>query len=248
MAFQFQTPFDVRSVEPSSFAPPPPMDKYHVRIIDGEAKPTNDGTGGYLELTLEILDPGPFQGRHIPYRLNIFSASKQAQEIAYRQMSAVGHVLQQWNLQDVRQLCGIPFIAQIGPQKDSPQYSNVFGVFDINGNAPGKAAQAAPGAFPPAQAPPANAAPPAWGAPPVAPAAPATVPFVAPVWGAPAAPPTAAPAWGPPAGQVAQQPPAAAPAWAPPGQAPSAPAPQWGAQPPAGAPAPPAPSNKPPWG
>jgi hypothetical protein len=218
-----QQPFDARSVEPASFAPPPVLADYHVRITDSEGKPTTDQTGGYLELTLEILDPGPYLNRKIPYRLNLFNAkSQQTVEIAYRQLSAVCYVTGVFNIQDSRQLHNIPFIATIGPQATNPQYANVFAVKDINGNLPGKTPAAAgvtglpavgagaawggPAAAPPAwappgaQAPPAAPAPAAWGAPPAAqpPAAaapPAWAPQGAPA--APAAPAAAPPAWSP---------------------------------------------------
>lgn len=228
---QLQNPFDARSVEPAGFAPPPPLADYHVRIVESEGKPTSNNRGGYLELTLEMLDPA-FQGRKIPYRLNLYNENPQTVEIAYRQLSAVCHVTAQFNIQDTRQLHNIPFIATIGPQKDNPTYSNVFGVKDLSGNTPGKAGQ--PGQPIPATAPPVAAAPaPAW-APPVA--------------AAPAAPQP----WAPPAAQPWQPPVAAAPAaptpavWqAPTPAAPPQPAPAWAPAP--GAPTPGAPGSKPPW-
>lgn len=219
---QFQQVFDANTVEPASFSPPPPLADYHVRIIESEAKPTKDNTGGYLSLTLEILDPGPYQGRKIPYNLNLFHANPQTIEIAYRQLSAVCHVTKTFQIQDSRQLHGIPFIANIGPQANNPQYANVFGVKDINGALPGKAGQAAPAAFPVAAAPAPTAAPPAWG-PPAPMAPPAAAPVAPRVWGQPEAsqpPPAApAPAWGPPAA-------AAPPAWSPQAAAPPQ-APPW---------------------
>lgn len=226
---QLQTVFDARQVEPAAFAPPPPLADYHVRITDSEGKPTSDQTGGYLELSLEILDPGPHLNRKIPYRLNLFSAKNpQTVEIAYRQLSAVCYVTGVFTIQDSRQLHNIPFIATIGPQANNPQYANVFAVKDINGNLPGKTPAAAG-----VTAAPVAAAPPAW-APPAPAAAAAPAP---PAWGAPApAQPPAPPAWG-------AQPPAAAPTppvWTPPG-APAAPAVAAAPWQPAGAPA------APPW-
>lgn len=236
MGFQFQQPFDARQVEPSSFAPPPVYGDYHVQIVDAEAKPTTDQTGGYLQLDLLILDPGPYLNSKIPYRLNLFNKMQQTVEIAYRQLSAVCHVVGVFNVQDARQLMNIPFIATIGPQKDNPQYANVFAVKDLHGNIPGKAAtQAVPQAVPQAAAP----AP--------APVAPAPAPWAPP--GQAVQPPApAAPAWAPPAT------PAVTPAWAPSGApSPAAPAPPvWGAQPQAAAPAaaawqPAGPPAAPPW-
>jgi len=229
MPYAFQQPFDARQVEPASFAPPPVLADYHVRILDGEAKATKDNTGGFLELILEIMDPGPYAGRKIPYRLNLFNPNQQTVEIAYKQLSSICHVTGVFNVQDVRQFVGIPFIATIGPQTNNPQYANVFTVKDINGNLPGKASQAQPAA-PPAYAPTAPAAPPAYAPAPPSYAPPGQPPAAAP-WappGAPAAPPTQQP-WQPP--QAAAAPPAYAPA-APPAWQPGAAA---------------APGGKPPW-
>jgi Protein of unknown function (DUF669) len=232
---QFQVPFDARTVEPASFAPPPPLADYHVRITNSEPKATKDESGGYLELTLEILDPGPYLNRKIPYRLNLFNKNTQTCEIAYRQLSAVCHVVGVFNVQDSRQLWNIPFIATIGPQTNAPTYPNVFDVKDINGNAAGKT-PAATGvtAIPPAAPPPpayapapAAAAPPAWQPPAPAWQPPAPAAAAAPPWGPPAAAaPPAAPVWSPPgAAPPAAAAPAAAPAWQP-GAAPPA-APPW---------------------
>lgn len=201
---QFQQPFDARTVEPASFAPPPPLADYHVRITESEGKATKDNTGGLLELWLEILDPGPQQGRKIRYGLNLYNVSQQAIDIAYRQLSALCHVTGQFNVTDSRQLHNIPFIATIGPQVNNPTYSNVFGVKDINGNVPGKSA-AAP-----------------------APAAPPVTPAAAPAWAPPAAA-TATPAWTPP-GAPAQPAAPAPPVWGQPAQPAAAPAAQAWAQ------------------
>lgn len=223
---QFERVFDARTVEPQSFAPPPPMAEYHVRITDSEAKPVSAGDGGMLVLQLEILDPGPFQGRKVPYFLNLFNKNQQTCEIAFRQLSAICWVTGVFNVQDSRQLHNIPFIATIGPQKENPQYSNVFGVKDISGNLPGKTGAAAPApavapapSWAPGGAPPAAAAPPAW-APPGTP--PATAP--APAWQPPPAAAAAPPVWTPPGAAPA---PAAAPGWQPSG---APPAPPWAKQ------------------
>lgn len=214
---QFQQPFDARQVDPSSFAPPPPMGDYHVVITDSEPVETKDKTGGRLVFQLQILDPGAQLNRKIQYGLNLFNASQQACDIARRELSAICHVTKQFNVSDTRQLHNIPFIAILGPQLENPQYTKVFGVKDIDGNAPGKAGTTA---YPPAAPIAQVTAAPAWGPP--SPTAPA-----------PTAP---APSWGPPA--------QAAPAWTAPGPtAPTAPAaPVWG-----GAPAAPAATERPAW-
>lgn len=225
---QFQQPFDARQVEPASYALPPVLADYHVRIIESEPKPTKNNDGGYLGFQIEILDPGPYLGRKVPHNLNLFHSNPQTVEIAYRQLSALCYVTGVFNIQDSRQLHNIPFIATIGPQKDNPQYANVYAVKDINGNLPGKTASpvAAPAAVPPAAAPAPAWAPPQAAQPPAAPAwappavATAPPPAAAP-WSPPAAAATPPPVWTPPGAPAA--PPAAAPAPWSPGASPAAP-------------------------
>src|SRR4051812_31200019 len=125
---QLNQPFDARQVEPASFAPPPPLADYHVRIVDSEAKPTKDNSGGYVQFVLEILDPGPYLNRKVNYNLNLFNANAQTVEIAYRQLSALCYVTGVFNVQDTRQLHGINFIATIGPQKNDPRFAEVLSV------------------------------------------------------------------------------------------------------------------------
>lgn len=219
---QLNQPFDARQVEPASFAPPPPLADYHVRIVDSEAKPTKDNSGGYVQFVLEILDPGPYLNRRVNHNLNLFNINQQTVEFAYRALSALCHVTGIFNVQDTRQLHNIPFIATIGPQKNDPRFADVLAVKDINGNQPGKPAQAgtaAPQAQPAVSPTPAA---PAW-QPPAA-TQPAAAP--APAWAPPAAaqpaPAPAAPTWGaPPAAAPAAQP--AAPAWQPQGAPPKPP-------------------------
>lgn len=229
---RFDTPFNARSVAPNSFPDPPVLADYHVVVVDADMKPNNKGTGGYLELTLNILDPGPYKDRKIAHRIHIFHSDPQTAAIAQAQLSAVSHVVGVFDVQDAQQFFNIPFIAQIGPQANNPQYSNVFKVKDLNGNIPG-------------QTPAAAAAPSAGWGPPPATAPPAVAPAGQP-WGPPAAAapaPAPAPAWGPPAGQPPQVAPPAQPAWgAPPPAQPAQPA--WGAPPPPAQPA--APSWTPP--
>jgi hypothetical protein len=226
MSFQFQQLFDARTVEPTSFPQPPVLADYHVRVIDGEAKPTSNNQGGYLELTFEILDPGPYLNRKIPDRLNLFNQNPQTCAIAYGHLSAICHVTGVFQIQDIRQLFGIPFIATIGPQKDDPRYSNVYTVKDINGNLPGKTpavngVQVAPPAAP---QPPVATAPPAWAPPGAATPAPAPAPAWAPPGAQPPATYSPAPAAAPPAWQppVTTAPPAT-PVWSPSGAPPAAP-------------------------
>jgi len=185
--FQFMQPFDARTVDPTAFPPPPPMADYKVMIIRSEAKQTNDKSGGYLELSLLIIE-GAYQNREVPYRLNLLNENPQTVEIAKKQLSAVAHVTGQMYLSSSAQLHNIPFIAMIGPQKEDERYARVYLVKDLQGNIPGK-----PNTLPPTAAPPmppgmppgmpAQPAAPGWSptpaatVPPMPPAPPAAAPF-----------------------------------------------------------------------
>lgn len=175
-----------------------PIGKHLVVVDSSEVKANKANDGGYIELSLKIVE-GPNAGQTGAYRLNLYHSNPVVVEIANKQFSAVCHVTGVYNVTDSQQLHGIPFMIEVGPQKTKPEYTEVKKVFDAAGNEPGKAGQA------PAAAP-AQASAPAgqWGAP-AAPAQPAQAPAA---WGAPAqaqpaqAPAQAAPAWGAPPAQA----------------------------------------------
>lgn len=237
MSYQFPQMFDARTVEPSSFAPPVPAGDYQVIVTESEPKQNTKGTGGYLEITLQIVQ-GEFQNRTLKWFLNIFHTDPQTVQIAYRHLSALSHVTRVFNLTDTRQLHNIPFIAVIAIQTGG-MFNDVKAVKDINGNQPGKTAagpgqpgqpalpyptQPAPAAMPgyPPQAAPGPGYPPSPqpGYPPQQPQ-----PGYPPNY-PPAAP--AAPVYPPPQAGYPPTPPAASPVWngAAPG-APVAPKPPW---------------------
>lgn len=144
-------PFNAHMVEPlsPSNALPVSDDKGHVVMITGsEFKPSkNNPNNGFLELMLSIID-GEHKGQSGAYRINLFNENPQTVEIASRQLSAVCHVCNQMMVSDSSQLHNIPFRVIVGLQKkqkpDDPDYTEVKGVLDVQGNKP-KAAGTAPG-------------------------------------------------------------------------------------------------------
>ena len=220
--------FDASKVNPEQGSSALPIGKHPVIVESSEVKPNKNNDGGYLQLNLRITD-GPQAGASGAYRLNLYHSNPQTVEIAHKQLSAVCHVTGVFMLQDSVQLHNIPFIIEVGPQKNDPQYTEVKKVFDAHGNEPGKQ-NGAPAAQPqqPAmqqqsnpvggfgsQAPAQQGAP--WSAPQGQQAAPQQPQGNAPAWGQqqpqqPAQQPAAAPAWGnqQPAQQQAPQQPAAA--------------------------------------
>ncbi|HEX2243001.1 MAG TPA: DUF669 domain-containing protein [Gammaproteobacteria bacterium] len=140
---QLMNPFNARQVDPTQSGGQMPVGRHPVVIKNSEIKPTKDNTGGMLVLELEIID-GPSKGVTGAYRLNLYHNNPQTVEIAHRQLSAICHVIGVYDVQDSQQLHGIPFIVEVGLQKDteaaSKGYTEVKKVFDMNGNEPGKAA------------------------------------------------------------------------------------------------------------
>ena len=221
--------FDATGVPPDpGRGDPIPLGWYNAAMTASETKPTASGTdSSYLECVFSVLD-GQHQGRKLYHRLNLRNANAQAQEIAYKQLSAIMHAVGHLQCGDSTELHGRPLKlrVKVKPAEGTYEASNEITAFkNINEQVGTTAAAPAFGHPPAAVVPPPVGQPPAGWAPP---AAPPQAPPQAPAqpWAAPAAAPA-----GPPPGWT---PPAAAPAGPPPGYAPSAP-PAW--QPPPGAPA-----------
>lgn len=239
---QFQ--FDARQVAPSTGYDIVPAGWYNAMVDESSIKPTNDGTGTLLNVRYNILD-GQYQGRKIFGRFNIRNANAMAQEIAYRDLSALAHSVGVLEIQDSEQLHGkaLKIKVKVRPAKDGYEESNEITSWkNVNEQvgAVASAPVAAPQMF---QAPPQtqNFAPPVHNyAPPQFTSTQQATPN----------------SWGPPPGQANQGPPPApqhqppqqpaqAPqqtAWTPPaGQQP------WGQQPQPTAPAAPVQTQAPPW-
>lgn len=217
-----QLNFDATRVQPSTGIPDPiPAGWYNAIIDESEMKPTRSNDGAYLSLRFNVID-GQFAGRKVFARLNLRNANPVAQEIAYKDLSAIAHAVGVLHVQDSQQLHGIPLKIKVSVRKGDGNYddSNEVKAYR-NVNDPGSSA---PQAVMPAAAPSQPAAPQGWNAAP--PAQPAFVPpqpaFVPPAqpqqaWNAPpAAAPMAPPAapMAPPAAPAAQ--PMAAPGGATP--------------------------------
>lgn len=238
---QLLSPFDCSQFDPSQTAGSLPVGKHPVVIIASEVKATKAGDGGMVVFTLQITD-GPAKGQQGPFRLNLYSQSQQAAEIAHRQLSALCYVTGKFRITNTEDLHNAPFIVDVEMQKGDEAaakgYTQVARVYDIRGNEPGKTPppqgfggqpQQGVGAQPNPQQQPQPNQPAQWG-------------------NAPAPQPPAQP---PAAGGWSQQPGQQAPAWGqqpgqPPAQQPQG-NPGWGSQPPA-APVPQQPAQQPAWG
>lgn len=209
-----QLNFDARTVAPDAGQQDPvPAGWYNVVMDKSEMKPTKDGTGMRLEMQFKVID-GQYANRKVFEGLNLQNSNPIAQEIAYKQLSAIAHAVNVLIVEDSSQLHNIPLKIKVNvkgagggydAKNEIKAYKNINEIVAAN---PAPAATPAFGAAPAAFAPPpaAFAPPPAAFAPPAAPAA-------APAW----TPPAAAQPWAPPAAPVQAAPapaPLAAPAWA----------------------------------
>lgn len=261
-----QLGIDVRNIAPQEGADPVPAGWYNAAIRASEVKPTASGTGFRLALTWAILD-GQFANRKVFSGHNIRNDNPKAQEIAMRELSAIGHAVNVLVIEDSAQLHDKPMKIKVKlvPPQDQYEAKNEITLWkNINDTVGGGVAAGAhvnPAAAPPAPAPqlapqqapnqwappPAQAATQQW-APPAAAQPWATAPQQAPqpAQQAPApqqfaAPPVqqAAPQWAPPA-QPQQVPPVAQPPAAAPVQPAAGPAnapPPWATAPQGAAPA-----------
>jgi len=208
MSFQFPQAFDVNSVAPATGGNQLPVSdsKGHLVVItESEVVPVaNKPNAAYIKFDVRIIE-GEHSGAEGIYRVNYFSDSEVAANIAKGQLSALGHVCHVQQLANTAQLHNIPLRMVVGLQKDAEAaakgYTEIKYVLNADGSkagsAPGSAPAAAPAAPPQPPAPSVTAATPAapvWGAP--VEAAPAATP-AAPAWGAPAATPaaTSVPPW-----------------------------------------------------
>lgn len=139
--------FNAQQYDPTQGVGALPIGRHPVIVESSEVKANKANDGGYLQLNLRIID-GPQQGTTGAYRLNLYHSNQQTVEIAHRQLSAICHVINVFQVQDSSQLHNIPFVIEVGPQKNDPQYTEVKKVFDMNGNEPGKAGAGAAAAQP----------------------------------------------------------------------------------------------------
>ena len=150
-----QLNFNAANVAPASAFDVMPAGWYNVRITASEMKPTKDGSGSYLSLTLTVED-GAFKGRKIFDRLNLNNKNATAVKIAYETLSAICHATGVIQLQDSTQLHGLLMSCKLKIKPAEGSYSEgneVTGYKAAEGGAAGAQMQPAPSwAQPTAQA------------------------------------------------------------------------------------------------
>ena len=105
-----QLAFDANQVDPTNKFSAIPAGDYPVIVTASELKLTKDGTGQYLELSLEVQD-GPQRGAKLWDRLNLHNNNPKAVQIAQRQLSQLCHSVGVLQVNDSEQLHHKPCLA-----------------------------------------------------------------------------------------------------------------------------------------
>jgi hypothetical protein len=109
--------FDANQVEPAKGFELIPSGDYVAVIVNSEMKTTNDGTGEYLKLEINILD-GEYKGRKLWENLNLNNKSTQAVEIARGTLSAICRAVGIMRPKDSAELHNLPMRIKIAIKKD----------------------------------------------------------------------------------------------------------------------------------
>lgn len=89
----------------TSLYDPIPEGNYGATITQAELRPTNDGSGQYIKLRLDVTGPS-HQGRVIFSNINIRNASPKAEEIGRQQLGDIMRALGLAKVSDTDQLIG----------------------------------------------------------------------------------------------------------------------------------------------
>lgn len=117
-------PFNAHEVEPNDFSPLP-EGSYTCVIEASENKATKDGSGSYLELTLQVID-GDYKGRKLFDRLNLNNPNQKAVQIARGTLSAICRATGVMTPNDSVELHDIPLVVKVACRKreDNGEISN----------------------------------------------------------------------------------------------------------------------------
>lgn len=109
--------FDATNIDTTSQFDAIPAGDYEAMVTGSAMKATRDGSGEYLELTLEIQS-GQFQGRRLWDRLNLRNRNAKAVEIAQKQLAQLCHAVNVLQVQTPEQLHNRPFVMKVSVKND----------------------------------------------------------------------------------------------------------------------------------
>lgn len=114
---------DVSNIEPQAKFELVPPGTYKIRLIDAVEKPTKAGTGNYINLTFEVLEPAQYAGAKIFDRLNLDNPSDKARAFAQRRLAALVRACGLVTAADTEQLLMKPLMVDVIVEK-SPGYDD----------------------------------------------------------------------------------------------------------------------------
>lgn len=109
--------FDASGIDTTSQFDAIPAGDYEAMVTASEMKTTKDGTGQYLEMTIEI-QAGQFQGRRMWDRLNLQNRNPKAVEIAQKQLAQLCHATGVLQVTDSQQLHNRPVVMKVAVKND----------------------------------------------------------------------------------------------------------------------------------
>lgn len=149
-SFQFDAATHVAAPAPSR--EPLPRGMYQVIVIESAIKPTQAGTGEFIELTLQVVD-GEFAGRRVWDRLNVSNPNKTAEDIAKRQLQELCLAVGVSTLNETEQLHDVPVLAEIDLDRKDQSRNRVMGYQAVGGAKPIASQAARPASAPPTAKP-----------------------------------------------------------------------------------------------
>ena len=113
--------FNAEEIEPSSSFDPIPAGWYKAIISASEIKPTRDGYGEYLSLTLQVIE-GQYANRLVFARLNLKNANDKAVDIARKDLAAICRAVGVMSPQASEELHDIPLMIKVKVRPASGEY------------------------------------------------------------------------------------------------------------------------------
>jgi len=120
--------FNCNEVDPGNVSDPIPSDWYVAIADEAEMKETKAGDGYYLKLRFSTINDNPaLNNRKVWANLNLRNKNAKAQEIAMRDLSAIGHAIGELKIGDSSEILNKPLKIKVAI-KDDTQYgpSNVI--------------------------------------------------------------------------------------------------------------------------
>jgi len=112
-----QLNFDSTGIDTTNQFDAIPAGDYEGMVTASEMKPTKDGQGHYLELTIEIQS-GQYQGRRLWDRLNLANRNAKAVEIAQKQLAQLCHATGILQVANSEQLHHRPGVSKVSAKND----------------------------------------------------------------------------------------------------------------------------------